>query len=191
MRHRIFLLGVAALWLPDATPLAQAERDPAVAETPMVVQVGSRVRVISPEVGAQPLVGQVVTLEPDAVVVAGSGGGAQRRVPVGSASSLEVSAGTKSKAGRGAMIGGGIGALSGVLMNIGDYNGDNNTLVVSIVGAASGAAIGALVGLAFKSESWRPARVPPVSAAIAPVPRGAALSVRVTWGRAATMSASR
>ena len=80
------------------------------------------------------------------------------------------------------MIGGAIGALSGVLTNIGDYNTDNNTLVVSIAGAASGAAFGALVGLAFKSESWKPARVPAVSAAIAPVPRGAALSVRVTWG---------
>ena len=83
----------------------------------------------------------------------------------------------------GAMIGGAIGALSGILINIGDYNSDNNTLVVSIVGAASCAAVGALVGWGIKSDIWRPAQAKTVSAAIVPVPRGASFSVRVAWGQ--------
>jgi hypothetical protein len=81
------------------------------------------------------------------------------------------------------MIGGAIGALSGILINIGDYNSDNNTLVVSIVGAASCAAVGALVGWGIKSDIWRPAQAKTVSAAIVPVPRGASFSVRVAWGQ--------
>ena len=182
MLFRIVLFGVTALWGSCATLLAEGNGDLPVAEEAGAVAVGSRVRVISPEVGPQPLVGSVVALPPGAVVVSGDGG-AQRRVTLASASSLEVSTGTKSRAGRGAMIGAAVGAMSGILINVGDYNTDKpNTVAVSVVGAASGAAVGALVGLAFKSEDWRPAKVPAVSAGIGPIPRGAALSLRVAWG---------
>jgi len=160
--------------LPVATLLAS--EDPA-------VTVGSRVRITAPELGPQPLIGQVLALEPGAVVVGQKNGSDKRRVSLASAQSLEVSTGRKSQAARGAMIGGAIGALSGILINVGDYNSDSNTLLVSIVGAASGAAVGALVGWGIKTDVWRPAKAPAVSAAILPVPRGASFSVRVVWGQ--------
>jgi hypothetical protein len=181
MLCRILLFGTS-LWSPGATLLAQAGGALTVAEEPGTLAVGSRVRVTSPEVGPQPLVGLIVALPPGAVVVSGEGG-AQSRVTLGSASSLEVSAGRKSRAGRGAMIGAAVGAMTGILINVGDYNTDEpNTLAVSAVGAVSGAALGALVGLVFRTDDWRPAKAHAVSAGIGPIPRGAALSLRVRWG---------
>jgi hypothetical protein len=181
MLCRILLFGTS-LWLPGATLLAQASGALTVAEEAGTLAVGSRIRVTSPELGPQPLVGKVVALPPGAVVVSGDGG-TQRRVTLGSASSLEVSAGRKSRAGRGAMIGAAVGGMTGILINVGDYNTDGpNTLAVSAVGAVSCAALGALVGLAFRTDDWRPATVPAVSATIGPIPRGTALSLRVTWG---------
>ena len=183
MLDRFLLVGLTVLCSPGATLLAMDDGDRAVAEGNDTVAVGTRVRVTPPEAGAEPLVGQVIAFEPGVVVMAEEGG-VQRRVPLGSSSSLEVSAGTKSLAGRGAMIGAAIGVMPGLLMNVGDYNTDEgNPAVVSIVGAATGAAIGALVGLALKSEDWRPAKVPVVSVGISPIPRGAAVSLRVMWGR--------
>ena len=170
--------------MPVASLLADGMREDAAASEAETVAVGSRVRIGSPELGPQPLVGQVLALEPGAVVVGRKDGSDKRRVSLASGTSLEVSTGRKSQAARGAMIGGAIGALSGILTNVGDYNSDNNTLVVSIVGAASCAAVGALVGWGIKSDAWRPASAKAVSAAIVPVPRGAAFSVRVAWGQA-------
>lgn len=182
MRSHILPLVAVAFGLPGAAALAQGTADPVSTKGAGTVAVGSRVRILSPEL-PQPLVGEVLALEPGALVVGGRGGSDKRRVLLSSASSLEVSAGRKSEAARGAMIGGAIGALSGVLTNIGDYNSDNHTLAKSVVGAASGAAVGALVGWAIKTDAWQPARAPAVSAAITPVRRGAAFSVRVAWGQ--------
>ena len=192
MLDRVVLLGVTLLWLPGATLLARVDGERAVAGEAGVVAVGTRVRVTPPETGAEPLVGQVVALEPGVVVVRGDGGGPERRVPLGSARSFEMSAGTKSLAGRGAMIGAAFGAMPGLLMNVGDYDTDKgNPAVVSIAGAAAGAALGALIGWALKSEDWRPAMVPAVTAGIAPIPRGASISFRVMWGRGGQERATR
>jgi hypothetical protein len=160
MRTRTLLLGATALWFP-ATVLAQASAAAASADAAGTVTVGSRVRITSPEVGPEPLVGHVVGLEPGALVVGGKDGSHKQRVALAAA----------------------IGALGGLLTNIGDYNSDNHTLTKSVVAAASGAAVGALVGWAVKTDTWRPAKAPAVSAAILPVPRGAAFSVRVAWGQ--------
>jgi len=174
MLERALLVGLAMLWLPGGLRAEEAG----------TVAVGTRVRVTSVETGAQPLIGEVVALEPGVVVVVGEGGSRKERVPVAPSTTLEVSRGKKSQAGRGAMIGAGIGAMPGVLMTTGDYNTDKgNPAAVSLVGAAAGAAIGSLVGLAVKSENWLPAHVPVVAAGIAPIPRGASISVSVVWGR--------
>jgi hypothetical protein len=168
------LVVLAMLWLPAGLR----------AEEPGTLAVGSRVRVTSQETGAQPLIGQVVALEPRAVVVFGEGGTGQKRVRLVPSTTLEVSTGKKSRATRGAMVGGAVGTMPGLFMTFGDYNTDKgNPAAVSLVGAAAGAAIGSLVGLVFKSENWVPADVPAVTAGIAPIPRGVSISLSVVWGR--------
>jgi hypothetical protein len=174
MLERTLLVVLAMLWLPEGLR----------AEAPGTVAVGSRVRVTSQETGAQPLIGQVVALEPGAVVVTGEGGTGQTRVPIVPSTTLEVSTGKKPKATRGAIVGAAVGAMPGLFMTFGDYNTDKgNPTVVSLVGAAAGAAIGSLIGLAVRSENWVPAEVPVVTAAIAPIPRGVSISLSVGWGR--------
>jgi hypothetical protein len=174
MLGRTLLVVLAMLWLPAGLR----------AEAPGTLAVGSRVRVTSRETGPQPLIGQVVALEPGAVVVAGEGGTGQKRVPIAPSTTLEVSTGKKSRATRGAMVGAAVGAMPGLFMTFGDYNTDKGSpAAVFLVGAAAGAAIGSLVGLALKSESWVPANTPVVTAAIAPIPRGVSISLSVAWGR--------
>ena len=174
MLDRVLLAALVLLSLPSAARAQQSD----------LLAIGSRVRVTSPESGAQPLVGRIVALEPNAVVVIGEGSPAPTRVPVAPPTSFEVSGGRKSQAARGAMLGAAVGALPGVLMTFGDYNTDKgNPAAISLAGAAAGAALGSLIGLALKSEQWRPARLPAVSASLAPVPRGAAISFRLVWGR--------
>jgi hypothetical protein len=174
MLDRILLAVLASLWLPGAS----------FAEESRILALGSRVRVTSQETGSQPLIGQVVALEPGIVVVLAENGSSQTRVSVAPSTTLEVSAGKKPQPGRGAMLGAAVGVLPGLLMTFGDYNTDKgNPAAVSLVGAAAGAAIGALVCSALKTEDWLPAEVPAVIAGIAPVPRGAAVSISIRWGR--------
>jgi hypothetical protein len=149
-----------------------------------VVAVGSRVRVSAPEAGPEPLVGSVVGLEPSAVLVRGASRDAPVRIPVGPTTTIEVSGGTRSKAGRGAALGAALGALPGLLMTFGDYNTDteHSPGAVAAVGAAAGAAVGAAVGWALKSEQWLPAELPRVTAGIVPLRGGVGFSLRMAWG---------
>lgn len=174
MLVRRLLVGMALLSLPEG--LWAEERG--------TVAVGSRVRVTWHDTGAR-LIGRVVALDPGVVVLGDEGGIGEQRVRVTQSTTFEVSSGDKSQAARGAMIGTAVGAVPGLWMTFGDYNTDKgNPAAISLVGAAAGAAIGALVGLAFKAEKWLPAGAPVVTAGIAPVPRGAFVSLSVSWGRA-------
>jgi hypothetical protein len=169
----MLLVVLAVIWLPEGLLGAEAGK----------VAVGSRIRVTSEEAGSQPIVGQVVALEPGAVVLSGEGGVDHKRILIVPSTTLEVSTGKKSQAGRGAMAGAAVGAMPGLLMTTGDYNTDKgNPAAVSLGGAAAGAVIGSLVGLMFKQENWLPADMPVVAAGIAPIPRGAAVSLRLEWG---------
>src|SRR5262245_6347472 len=172
MVDRRLFLGVALLALPKAIRADEA----------LTLSIGSRIRVtsIAPEIRS--VVGRVVILEPDVVVVRDDDAGAESRVPVTPSTTFEVSAGRKSHAGRGAVLGTAVGALPGLLMTFGDYNTDKgNPTATSIVGAATGAAIGSLIGWAVRSEDWRPGNTPSVTAAVAPVPRGASIAIRASW----------
>jgi hypothetical protein len=154
------------------------------------VAVGSRVRVSAAEVGAQPLIGSVVGLEPHAVLVQGESSGPPTRVPLGPTTTIEVSGGRRSKAGRGAVLGAALGAMPGLLMTFGDYNTDPEYSpgAVAAVGAAAGAIVGAAIGWALKSEQWVPAEAPLVTAGIAPLRGGVGFSLHVAWGKAQPQS---
>ncbi|HEY8233525.1 MAG TPA: hypothetical protein VIJ10_12750 [Vicinamibacteria bacterium] len=149
------------------------------------VAVGSRVRVSGPEAGPQPLIGSVVGLEPSAVLLQGQKGAAPTRVPLGPTTTIEVSGGRRSKAGRGAVLGAAFGLMPGLLMTFGDYNTDSEYSpgAVAAVGAAAGAAVGAAVGWVLKTEQWWPAEVPRPTAGIVPLRGGVGVSLHVAWGR--------
>jgi hypothetical protein len=169
---RILLLVLALFALPGAIR----------SDEPLTLTIGSRIRATPNEAGAEPVVGRVVALEPGVVVVRAEAGGAESRLPLTPSTTLEVSAGRKSRASWGALLGAAVGTLPGLFMTFGDYNTEKgNPTVVSIAGAAAGAAIGGLVGLGLRSEDWRPAKAPSVTAAIAPLPRGVSVLVRVSW----------
>ena len=172
MLDRILLLGLALFGFPGAI----------LADEPRALTIGSRIRATSNEAGAEFVVGRVVALEPGVVVVRAEADGPESRLPLTPSTTFEVSAGRKSRASRGALLGAAVGTLPGLFMTFGDYNTDKgNPRAVSIVGAAAGAAIGGLIGLALRSEDWRPAKAPSVTAAIAPAPRGVSILVRVSW----------
>jgi hypothetical protein len=151
---------------------------------PRVVAIGSRVRVSAPETSPAPLIGSVVGLERHAVLVQDTSSRSPTRVTLGPATTIEVSGGRRSKAGRGAVVGAAVGAMPGLLMTFGDYNTDpdHSPGAVAAVGAAAGAVVGAAVGWAIKSEQWCPAHVP-VTAAIVPLRGGVRVSVHVVWGK--------
>ncbi len=169
------LLGVIVVVLCAARALPGESR---------AVEVGSRVRVTAPEGGTQPLVGTVVGLEPHAMLVQSGTAGASTRIALGPTTTLEVSGGRRSKAGRGALLGAAVGAMPGLWLTFGDYDTDDYSPgAVAAIGAAAGAAVGAAVGWALKSEQWLPAELPSVTAGIAPLRRGVGLSLRVAWGK--------
>jgi hypothetical protein len=110
------------------------------------------------------------------------------RFPVAEIQMLEVSSGRKSQAGRGAMIGGAIGAMPGLLLTFGDYSEDvhgdgPSPAAVAAMGAAGGALVGAAIGWALKTEGWLPAEMPRAGVAFLPLRGGAAVSFRMTWGK--------
>ena len=158
----------------------------AVPTGPYSLKPGSRVRITAPQLGGEPLVGTLVGLEPDRILVKRGSSDLPTLIPRSSVVKLEVSGGRKSKTGRGAMIGLGVGAMPGLLLTFGDYNSDThssgpNPAAVAVIGAAGGALVGAAIGWALKTEEWKPAEV---AAAVAPLRGGGVgIGVRIAWGR--------
>jgi hypothetical protein len=153
---------------------------------PAVLTPGSRVRITAPQLDVQPFVGTLVGLGSDGLLVKRGRSHVPTLIPRSFVVRLEVSGGRKSQAGRGTLIGAGVGAMPGLLLTFGDYNSDTEPSpgVVAAVGAASGAAVGAAIGWALKSEDWQPAELPAVAAGVTPLPGGGlGVSLRVRWGK--------
>jgi hypothetical protein len=153
---------------------------------PARLTLGSRVRITAPPLGAEPLIGTLVGIEPEALLVRREKSDEPMLIPVSSVTRLEASGGRKTQAGRGAMIGAAVGVMPGLALTFGDYNSvtDPSPAAVAAVGAAGGAALGAAIGWAVKSEEWLPAEMPAVAVGIAPLRGGGmGVSVRVAWGK--------
>jgi len=148
---------------------------------------GARVRVSSPSLGAEPVVGTLVRQEDGALWVDRGPSGSPTRIALEPVTRIEVSAGRRTRATQGALVGLAAGAVPGLLLTFGDYDSDDDPSpgAVAAVGAASGAALGAAIGWALKTEEWLPAERPAVAASITPL-RGGGLgvSLRVSWGGA-------
>lgn len=153
---------------------------------PAALTPGSRVRITAPQLDARPFVGTLVGLESDGLRVKRGRNDVPTLIPRSFVTRLEVSGGRKSQAGRGALIGAGVGAMPGLLLTFGDYSSDTRPSpgVVAAVGAASGVVVGAAIGWALKSEDWQSTELPAVAAGVTPLPGGGlGASLRVRWGR--------
>jgi hypothetical protein len=124
---------------------------------------GDRIRVRTMSGGPAEMVGTYQGSEPDHLVLFTSQS-TRVEVPWDNLSRLELSRGMQTNAGKGALIGLGVGGAAGLALGLafvaddsGFYEDVNAGHVVfaTLVFGAAGAGLGALIGLASKSERWQ------------------------------------
>jgi hypothetical protein len=105
-------------------------------------------------------------------------------VPAGRVQRLEISLGRESNAGRGALIGLGVGAVTGLAVGIGCASSDTlfqcsggEVVESTVVFGLLGAGVGGLVGLASSSERWVKVAAVPVHVSLAPHRLGLSVSL--------------
>ena len=126
---------------------------------------GTRVRITAPTLMLDRQRGQLLSIDRDSLVLEGSGldlgtSDAAPKVwiiPRDAVAELERSLGSRGNAGKGLLIGGGIGLLIGLgSTSLCQGSGDYGTFCAMIIGASTGggALLGALFGAAARSERW-------------------------------------
>ena len=126
---------------------------------------GTRVRITAPTLMLDRQRGQLLSIDRDSLVLEGSGldlGSSDAApkvwiIPRDAVAELERSLGSRGNAGKGLLIGGGIGLLIGLgSTSLCQGSGDYGTFCAMIIGAstAGGALLGALFGAAARSERW-------------------------------------
>ena len=150
-------LSVIAVLLGFALPngITAQERSPVVE--------GARVRVSATEFGGKWCTGTLVEWSTDTLTVncwrTVERSWEEAQFPLSSISSLEVSRGRKSNVGKGALIGGllgaGAGLASGIIVaNVFEEEEASIILLSMVSYGFVGAGVGALIGLASKSDRW-------------------------------------
>jgi hypothetical protein len=126
---------------------------------------GTRVRITAPALMLDRQRGQLLSIDRDSLVLEGSGldlGSSDAApkvwiIPRDAVAELERSLGSRGNAGKGLLIGGGIGLLIGLgSTSLCQGSGDYGTFCAMIIGASTGggALLGALFGAAARSERW-------------------------------------
>ena len=155
------------------------------AQGPWPVGLGQRVRVTT---DSGPWIGTLVHQDTSGLTLHGPGlsDSSAVTIPLDRVRQLEISVGHQSNAGRGALIGLGVGAVTGLALGIGCASSDTlfqcsggevveSTVVFGLIGAG----VGGLVGLASSSERWGKVAAVPVHVSLAP--RHFGLSVSLTF----------
>ena len=140
------------------------------AETlPGQVEAGSRVRVTTAPASPGRRIGSLVSLDTDSLRYRRWDTTSVIALPLASVARLERSTGRRSNTGRGAMIGGLIGAGFGLFLGIAastDNSGwwevgvEDVAAATALVGAG-GAGVGALVGSLSRRDRWEPVPLAP------------------------------
>ena len=154
MTSRILSVVIACLLTTAAW--ADEPQSSAATEEPSSTLVGERVRLSGPSLAtrAEPLVGQVVTADADAItVVTNERTGETRRIPFSSIRRLDVARpGRRSRAGQGALIGTAVSlALGATALASEQCHGDDplchiGSTLVFVFGTPAGALTGAVIG---------------------------------------------
>ena len=163
------LLAIAVAWISVPLEVTAQERP--------TVTAGDRVRISSPRTGQEPVVGDVVARSSDTLTVSYwepyDRGWETAELPIRSIHTLEVHRGTRTDAGKGALlgglIGGGFGLAAGIAAASYDcdstpwdwdgcwYWGRGELIPISTATfALVGAGVGALIGSASRREIWEP-----------------------------------
>ena len=130
---------------------------------------GTRVRVHQ---GAQSMTGSLLYMDSTSLALV-TGRADTVTTPLALITGIDVSRGTKSRAGRGALIGVGVGAASGIIVGIAASGSDDGDFFdfssgawatgIGLTGAVLGAGIGAIIGATQHGDRWQPAVLPTVS----------------------------
>jgi hypothetical protein len=165
-----YLLWVVALITPAPVLSQLSALDPA------RVDAGSRVRIAAPVFGGKKRVATVVSVTSDSLVLRQSASTNYQSVAKSDITGLEVSRGTHTRKGKGALLGLLIGAGTGAIVGyasyrkptcegfscIGNIYGPNSRGGTAALGAGVGgflgAAVGTLLGMSA-TDSWVPATV--------------------------------
>ena len=149
-----------------------------------VLAEGSRVRVRTGDIiTGRVTVGTLARLTGDSLEVRPEGGGTPFLVARQSVTRLEVSTGTTTNAGKGAIIGVLPGALVGFLA--GEYSelaqclscSSSAPVTGALLGAAAGAVVGALIGSSHHSDRWMRVAVSSVHGTVGKRGPGVSLSL--------------
>ena len=132
------------------------------------VAPGDTVRVTAPSMDMDDSVGTVAALETDRLTVQVEERADALSVPLADVTKLKVRRGQKSNAGKGALIGLGVGAAAGVITallscadsqcdwdNAGDDVTGYTAVVLGAGGALLGAGIGAIIWSSIKTDRWQ------------------------------------
>ena len=139
---------------------------------PAQVEAGSRVRVTTAPVSPLRRIGSLVSLDSDSLRYSRWDTSSVIALPLASVARLERSTGRRLNTGRGAMIGGLIGAGFGLFLGIAastDNSGwwevgvDDIAAVTAILGAG-GAGVGALIGSLSRRDRWESVPLTPHAA---------------------------
>ncbi len=154
---------------------------------------GDTVRVTAPSMDMDDSIGTVAALETDTLTVKVEERADALYVPLADITKLEVRHGQRSRAGKGALIGLGVGAAAGVTLAFVACAGkecysDSNdaTGVVALIfgagGALLGAGIGAIIGSSIKTDRWESVPLDNIRVSLTPSTLlGLGATVRVRW----------
>ena len=153
-----WLLAVLLLLLVAGSASARARQKP---PEPVIVEVGSRIRVTLLARDSSKVIGSVLALSPDSIVMTTTVDTLPVTIARVDVKKLELSRGMKSNAGKGAGIGALVGAvlLGALLASTGSVDGTSNGVAIAgmaggALGAIGGAGLGAVIGSASRSEHW-------------------------------------
>jgi len=164
MRKVFTMKGFRTALLLAATLVVATPRD-LVAQTETLVAPGDRVRITAPTISADRVVGTLYKLDGD-VCVLRIEGRSPMKLPLAEVATLEVSRGSKSRAGVGALVGLAVGATTGAFLghSWGSESCDDgstfclekaeNAVLTGTVFGLVGAGIGALTGSFIEVERW-------------------------------------
>jgi hypothetical protein len=146
------------LFVAQSLPLAGQAR---------TVAEGDRVRVtLRHGAAARRLVGRITAVGRDTLFLNAEGQTAPMAIPKATIEKLEISTGQHGNAGRGALIGLGVGAIGGGIVGAADASHCNNSqsfclfssggemAIVATVFGAIGTVLGAVVGAISRSDRW-------------------------------------
>ena len=146
------------------------------AQGPWPAGIGQRVRVTM-DSGTGAWIGTLVRQDSTSITLHGPGLSDSSAVtlPLDRVRQLEMSVGRQSNAGKGALIGFGVGAATGLAVGIGCASSDTlfqcsggEVVEATVVFGFIGAGVGGLVGLASSSERWEKVAAVPVHLSLAP-----------------------